>query len=69
MNKYELARVYREYLDDISDTYRRPHAHFKGVLHGLGIALGYDYETVERDITRAAGREYGAMPGQIQLAI
>ena len=70
MNKYELTRVYREYLNDISDMrYRRPYAQEKGILHGLGIALGHDWETVERDIKKALGREYDAMPGQIQLAM
>ena len=70
MSKQEIAQVYRGYLDDISDIrYRPPYAHEKGVLHGLGIALGYDYETVERDIRRARGRDYDPMQGQIRLAM
>lgn len=71
MTRAELTQQYHSYLDSIDETpsnrYSFKYAHYQGILHGLGIALDYDYETVEEDIARAARQE--PMTEQIRLAI
>ena len=79
MNTRKVARLYNDYLTDIAEMnkkrFSRSYEHCRGLIHGLGISLGLDYETVERDIARATGHEYeygiltDIMPGQLQLAL